>query len=80
MKEMQLMGSMGHYSAKTVDRDRSTGGGGHIHINVENLNFTGSSGRQLQANGLPDLEKEDRDDLNGGSGGYIYVKTNNVER
>jgi hypothetical protein len=45
MKEMQLMGSMGHYSVRTADRDRSTGGGGHIHINVENLNFTGNGGR-----------------------------------
>jgi hypothetical protein len=77
MKEMQLIGSMGHYSASTTDRDRSTGGGGRIHINVENLNFTGDGGRQLQSNGLPDLEKEDRDDLNGGSGGYIYIKTIN---
>ena len=80
MKEMQLMGSMGHYSERTVDRDRSTGGGGHIHISVENLNFTGTSGRQLQANGLPDLDKQDNDDLNGGSGGYIYVKTKNAKR
>jgi len=79
MKEMQLMGSMGHYSAITADRDRSTGGGGHIHINVENLNITGS-GRQLQSNGLPDLDKQDNDDLNGGSGGYIYVKTYNTKR
>ena len=45
MKEMQLMGSMGHYSQSTAERDRSTGGGGHIHIEVENLNFTGINGR-----------------------------------
>jgi hypothetical protein len=51
------MGSMGHYSANIQERDRSTAGGGHIHVNVENLNFTGSDGRQLVANGLPELDK-----------------------
>jgi len=49
MYDMQynyMIGSMGSQG------DASTGGGGHIHINVESVNFTGE-GVQLQANGLP---------------------------
>lgn len=30
---------------------------------------------QIQANGFPLKDKEDDDDLNGGSGGYIYINT-----
>ena len=61
--------------------DRSTGGGGHIHIDVDSVKLystyydDNATNTQIQANGLPLQSKEDSDDLNGGSGGYIYINT-----
>jgi hypothetical protein len=69
-----MMGSIG-----TVG-DLSTQGGGHIHINVDSFNFTSTSeepGVQIQANGIPLQSSTSTKDLNGGSGGYVYINTTN---
>lgn len=73
MKGMTLIGSAGH----AFPLDTSTQGGGHIHLNIDSLTLE-NAGQQIMADGIPVLEKKDLpDDLNGGSGGYIYIKTAN---
>jgi hypothetical protein len=71
-----LSGSVG----KSSPPDTSTGGGGHIHIDVDSIKLYSTysmkgSNMQIQANGFPLESKEDEDNLNGGSGGYIYINT-----
>ena len=58
--------------------DPTTGGGGFIYLNINSLTLNGT-GNQIQANGIPSAElKEDSvKDANGGSGGYIYINTQN---
>jgi len=71
LQNFELTGSMGM-------RDKqATNGGGHIHIDVDSIRFEGSN-TPIKANGLP-LPENDyfREDIHGGSGGYIYLKTVN---
>jgi len=35
------MGSMGHYAESASARDKSTNGGGHIHIDVDSISLIG---------------------------------------
>mmetsp|Transcript_41110 Transcript_41110/g.62471 ORF Transcript_41110/g.62471 Transcript_41110/m.62471 type:complete len:179 (+) Transcript_41110:424-960(+) len=72
MKDNTLIGSVGESSPL----DTSTQGGGHIQIKVDSVSLRGG-GVPLEANGLPIATKSDPDNLNGGSGGYIYIKTTN---
>jgi hypothetical protein len=74
MQGMTLIGSAG----QAFPLDKSTEGGGHIHINVDSINLLGQQ-TQIHADGLPERDQKNPtpDDLNGGSGGYIYIKTNN---
>ena len=51
-----------------------TAGGGRIHIEVESFSLQGR-GRQITAVGLPNAGARSSENLNGGSGGYIYIKT-----
>lgn len=71
---MNLIGSMGQSASQT--RDLSTGGGGHVNLAVESIILR--SGATVEANGAPIRSKPDADDLNGGSGGYIFVSTSNI--
>jgi hypothetical protein len=69
-----MMGSMG-----TIG-DLNTQGGGHIHINVDSFNFTSKADEpalQIQANGIPLKSSKTTRNLNGGSGGYVYINTTN---
>ena len=70
MKDNTLIGSMGEPS------DTSTAGGGNIQIRVDSLTVYGTKSAIL-ADGLPFKGKQDRDHLNGGTGGYIYISTKN---
>lgn len=70
MRNNFLMGSMGN-------KDESiTRGGGHIHLNVDSIRIKGD-GEQLSACGFPrfDSNSTTAKDLNGGSGGYIYINS-----
>mmetsp|Transcript_4035 Transcript_4035/g.6816 ORF Transcript_4035/g.6816 Transcript_4035/m.6816 type:complete len:395 (+) Transcript_4035:778-1962(+) len=74
MRNDFLLGSVGNINPV----DHKTGGGGHIHIDVDSLKLIGF-GVQLSACGLP-LYKSTMIsdlDLNGGSGGYIYIQSHN---
>lgn len=76
MKEGLLVGSIGEYNPLDV----RTAGGGHIHINVDALDLLGEQAYgHISANGLPEEGTDDRVsvNLNGGSGGYIYINTKN---
>ena len=64
----------GLYGSMGMPKDDSTGGGGKVYINVDSIQLH-KEGAQLRANGAPNRDKKDNDDLHGGSGGYIYVKT-----
>jgi hypothetical protein len=76
MKGMTLIGSMG----QAYPMDTSTQGGGHVHIHVDSLELSGA-GVQIKADGIPWLNKnDDPADLNGGSGGYIFIKTANKDK
>ena len=65
------MGSMGKTS------DIETAGGGRIVIIADSVDFDGP-GDKLQANARPYKETDAKYELAGGSGGYIYVSTTNV--
>jgi transcriptional regulator CtsR len=55
--------------------ESATGGGGHIHIDVESITLQGAN-VHIKANGFPkENRKDETRDLRGGSGGYIYIKT-----
>ena len=68
------MGSIGH------PKYRVTGGGGRIVIKTDSLHLN-TPGVKLEANGLPlasyKAGEPPFDNLKGGSGGYIYIKTYN---
>ena len=66
------IGSCGHHD------DVETAGGGRIIVIVESMVLEGD-GDRLSANGRPfdDFKRKDYS-LEGGSGGYIYVKTMNA--
>ena len=67
----ELIGSIG------MQGKQATNGGGHVHIEVDSFDFQGDN-TPIRANGLPILENKDfLEDVNGGSGGYIYVKAYN---
>lgn len=82
----QLIGSIGDPSPL----DLGTAGGGHIHLNINSLNLQGE-GAMIQANGLPSkcvnkdkqrpryCEEQEAavNSMNGGTGGYIYIETQN---
>ena len=73
------MGSMGDYNQIETSADSVVRGGGHIHINVDHIILSGKESH-IQANGDPDKHKNDQGDKNGGSGGYIYIKTSNEKK
>ena len=50
-----------------------TGGGGRIHIDVDSLNLQWEG--RIRANGFPSSEHTLEGNLNGGSGGHIYINT-----
>ncbi len=54
--------------------DIETHGGGRVVINVDSLNLEGSN-KHINADGFP-LQNVSRIARNGGSGGYIYIRTN----
>ena len=56
--------------------DTSTSGGGHVQIYVDSITIFDQN-QTITADGLPNKDKYDRDNLNGGTGGYIYIKTYN---
>ena len=73
MKQSLLVGSIGEYNPLDV----RTAGGGHMHFNLDALRLTGRN-YHIQSNGLPRWDQKEKDlnvDLNGGSGGYIYINT-----
>ena len=53
---------------------KATAGGGSIHIEVDSINLNGK-GHQLRANAFPLSETRTDDSLQGGSGGYVMLKT-----
>ncbi len=55
--------------------DAKTLGGGRIAINCDSLNITGS----ITANAMPYFNAGQQYALIGGSGGYIYVNTTNIQ-
>ena len=71
LKGWTQIGSRG--MSKPYDID--TMGGGRVHINVDSVNLLDQAGVQISANGLPLEKSDEKDDLNGGTGGYIYIKT-----
>lgn len=74
MKDNQLLGSKGYGQSAN---DPSVRGGGHIHINVDSIYLEGEESH-IRANGGPDEDGYDSKDKNGGSGGYVYIKTQNT--
>ena len=58
-----------------------TGGGGRIIIKADSIDFS-SAGPKLQADGmpLPGHQNDDLRKLQGGSGGYIYLLTENKKQ
>lgn len=76
MKGGKLTGSMGEYNPLDV----RTAGGGHIFLNIDALYLYGEVSKgHISANGLPEAGTDDQVtiDLNGGSGGYVYINTQN---
>ena len=72
MKSSRLVGSMGMYNPLDV----RTAGGGHIHMNIDSLWLEDEqSMAHISCNGLPKKDTKVNADLNGGSGGYIYINT-----
>lgn len=53
-----------------------TSGGGHIHLDIDAFQLTGSN-NHIRANGLPEENTSEANvgNLNAGSGGYIYINT-----
>jgi hypothetical protein len=74
LRNHYLIGSVGNVDPFLP----KTGGGGHIHIDVDSIKLLGH-GEQISASGLPrfDSSLETNEDLHGGSGGYIYMNSRN---
>ena len=66
------MGSRGMGAANSV----RTAGGGYIYLNIDQLILKGT-GEKISADGYPKFGSEIDMTLNGGTGGYIFIKTQN---
>lgn len=70
-----MIGSMGN------KKQKMSGGGGRIIVKADSIDFA-TAGPKLQADGFPlDVYKnESIRELQGGSGGYIYLATHNLKQ
>ena len=66
------MGSRGMGAANSP----RTAGGGYIYLNIDQLIIDGT-GEKISADGFPKFGSETERTLNGGTGGYIFIKTQN---
>ncbi len=73
MNSTSMIGSIGKSG------DAETGGGGRILIFSDSLTIIGN-GTKLEANARPEKDYKGSYGLQGGSGGYIYVNTENKIR
>ena len=68
-----LVGSKGMTG---TSNGQKTAGGGYIFLNLDQLILSGT-GEKITADGLPKWDSDIKMTLHGGSGGYIFIKTQN---